>query len=62
MKLIPEWRKWWRMHSQQAFIALGAFNAAWATGYRFGLTEEQGAAITATIAAVGFVLRLRHQP
>lgn len=61
MNLIPEWRQWWRMHSQWAFLILVGLNAAWATGYHFGLAGDQVIAINAAIAAVGAVLRLRQQ-
>lgn len=64
MRLIDNWRRAWRMFSQQAFIAAGALQGAW-----LYLDAEQKASIpdgwvqyiTIGIVVLGFIGRLIPQ-
>jgi len=64
MKLIPNWKRCWRMFSQQAFILAGALQGAWLL-----LDDVQKQAIpdgwiniiTLTVVVFGFLGRLVKQ-
>ena len=65
MKLIPEARNWWRMFSQQAFIAAGALQGAWlflSDEQRASVPEVYVTVLTICVVALGFLGRLIDQP
>ena len=65
MKLIPEARNWWRMFSQQAFIAAGALQGAWlmlAPEQKASVPEVYVTVLTICVVALGFLGRLIDQP
>lgn len=64
MKLIPEWRKCWRMFSQQAFVAAGSLQTTWLVldkDQRDSLPGELITWFTLTIIVLGFIGRLVPQ-
>ena len=64
MKLIPEARNWWKMFSQQAFIAAGALQGAWLfldDAQRAVLPDGAVQGLTAVVVALGFIGRLVDQ-
>lgn len=65
MKLIENWRKWWRMFSVQAMLIATAIQAAWVhIPPEMAATIPEGWVRWATIAllVLGAVGRLIEQP
>lgn len=61
MRMIPEWRRAWRMFSQQAFVLATALQGVWVTldgTQRSSLSPNWIAGITIAILVAGFVGRL----
>lgn len=64
MKLIKNWRRCWRMFSQQAFMAAGALQGTWLMldgDQRASIPTEWVAALTILIVVLGFIGRLLPQ-
>lgn len=64
MKLIPNWKKCWRMFSQQAFIVAGALQGVWLIldeTQKQNIPDNWVNIITLTVVALGFIGRLVKQ-
>lgn len=64
MRLIPGWRRCWRMFSQQSFAAAGALQGAWLYldgDQKASIPAEWVTGLTIVILALGFVGRLIDQ-
>lgn len=65
MKLVPEWRRAWRMFSIQAMVLAGAIQAAWAAlppEMMQSIPDPWMRGITLTLLALGIIGRLVDQP
>jgi membrane associated rhomboid family serine protease len=64
MKLIPQWRRWWRMNSVQVFGLIAALIAVWTQlppDVQAMIPENVRGYILIGIAIGGAILRLRDQ-
>jgi len=63
MKLVDDWRNWWRWHSMQALILLGAIAEWWLNSRDLQsiLPPKWVAIVTPVVVAVVALLRLRKQ-
>ena len=65
VKLIPEWKRWYRMFSQWAFVAAGALQGVWLTldeAQKQTLPDGAVNVVTGIVVVLGFVGRLIDQP
>lgn len=64
MKLVPEWRDAWRMHSMQIFAALAFVPMIWdelPLEVKDLIPEAWRPYVVAVVALAGMILRLRDQ-
>ncbi len=64
MKLIPQWRRWWKMNSVQIFGLIAALAAAWTqlpADVKAMIPPDVRGYIIMGLAVGGAVLRLRDQ-
>lgn len=65
VKLIPEWKRWYRMFSQWAFVAAGALQGVWLVldeAQKQTLPDGAVNVITGIVVVLGFFGRLIDQP
>lgn len=65
VKLIPEWKRWYRMFSQWAFVAAGALQGVWLVldeAQKQTLPDGAVNVITGAVVVLGFIGRLIDQP
>lgn len=65
VKLIPEWKRWYRMFSQWAFVSAGALQGVWLVldeAQKQTLPDGAVNVITGIVVVLGFVGRLIDQP
>lgn len=63
MKLVNDWRNWWKWHSTWVFGVLAVFPAVWLASPELQalLPPTWVSAAAPIVAVVGFVVRLRAQ-
>jgi hypothetical protein len=64
LKLIPQWRRWWRMNSVQVFGLIAALPVVWSQlpdDVKAMVPAEWRAGIIVALGLAGAILRLRDQ-
>jgi hypothetical protein len=64
VKLIPQWRRWWRMNSVQVFALIAALPVIWSQlpdDVKAMIPPDWQAGIIVALGLVGAILRLRDQ-
>lgn len=63
MKLVTDWRNWWKWHSTYVFGVLGIFPIVWlnSADLQAMLPPSLVSKVAPVIAGLGFFLRLRKQ-
>ena len=63
MKLVEDWRRWWRWGSTYAFAAITAFPIIWLSSPELQslLPPKVVSMVAPFVGVLGFVLRIRAQ-